>query len=79
MDWITSALVNLAASIISIFPESPFAHIDGDFVSWLSTILPYVNWFIPFDKIVATLGLWLAAIAIYYVYQIVLRWIKVVE
>lgn len=80
MDWITSAVVSLIASIISIFPESPFVVIsdmvaNSDIVSWL----PFVNWFIPIGAISGLVASWLSAVAVYYVYQIVLRWAKVIE
>ena len=38
-----------------------------------------VNWFVPVNSFVSILETWLVAVGIYYVYQIVLRWIKVIE
>lgn len=38
-----------------------------------------VNWFIPIGTFVSILEGWLVCVAVYYAYQIVLRWIKVIE
>lgn len=38
-----------------------------------------MNWFVPVGTFVGILETWLAGVAIYYVYQIVLRWVKVIE
>lgn len=63
--------------IIDFLPKSPFTeHIDA-----LSNIpyLPYINWFIPINSFIVIGTSWLAAISIYYIYMIVLRWIKAIE
>lgn len=40
--------------------------------------LQYVNWFIPIDDFIVIGQAWLVAIGIFYLYQIVLRWLKVI-
>ncbi len=79
MDWITSSLINLAISIIEIFPTSPFVILDElsstEIYSWIQML----NWFIPVTSFVGILETWLSCVAVYYVYQVVLRWIKVIE
>lgn len=79
MDWITSSLINLAISIIDIFPTSPFVILDElsstEIYSWIQML----NWFIPVTSFVGILETWLSCVAVYYVYQVVLRWIKVIE
>ncbi len=62
--------------IFALLPPSPFKLIDN------SPIAPYIdnlNWLIPINEMLVIGEAWLAAIAIYYVQQIVLRWIKAVE
>lgn len=79
-DALTSGLVSLALSIINLFPASPLQPL----IATLSTpavteILGFVNWFVPIGTMLSILSGWLACVAAYYVYQILLRWIKVVE
>lgn len=40
--------------------------------------LRWLNWFVPVDKFILVLELWLSAIAIFYLYQVVARWVKVI-
>jgi len=71
-DW----LAEFAYKIVNLLPPSPFAVLDN---SAISPYLPYLNWFIPFDYIVAVLTYWTGAIVIYYVWVTLLRWVKVIQ
>lgn len=79
-DTLTDGLVSLGLRVISIFPESPLQpliqSLEG---STVAEVLGYVNWFVPMGTMIGILTGWLACIAAYYVYQIILRWIKVIE
>lgn len=68
-------------AILSFLPDSPFADLLDDLAanSQIREILGMVNWFIPFYIFVPVLTAWLGCIAIYYVYQVVLRWLKAIE
>lgn len=79
MDWITSGLIDLAISIINIFPTSPFVVLDELSNTEIYEWIQMLNWFVPISSFVAILEAWLSCVAVYYVYQIVLRWIKVIE
>lgn len=71
----TAWLEDMAYHIISLLPDSPFALIDN------SPIQPYLaqmNWFIPFDYVVALTSIWLTAISIFYVWQLLLRWVRAI-
>lgn len=77
---LTDTLVSLGLQIISIFPASPFQPLINSLKgSAVAEVLGYVNWFIPIGTMLGILAGWLACIAAYYVYQIILRWIKVIE
>ena len=74
------SMIDIAAVLISKLPESPIVSALNEaggnpVASWM----PFVNWFVPFQSIVRILGVWTAGIAIYYLVQIVLRWVKVIE
>lgn len=81
-DSISEALVALLVEVLEIFPESPFVFIDSIETSSLanfSVIMSYINWFIPVGAFVKIFGVWLTAVGVYYIYQIVLRWAKMIE
>lgn len=79
MEWITDTLVDLAIAIINIFPTSPFVILDELSNTEIYDWIQMLNWFIPISSFVAILEAWLSCVAVYYVYQVVLRWIKVIE
>lgn len=66
----------LVALIIAFLPVSPFQGI----IETISEIpyLQYLNWFFPVTECIAVLEVWLLAIATYYVYSAIMRWIKVI-
>lgn len=76
MNILTGGLM----AILSLLPDSPFKILDsldptGEIVTWLGM----VNWFVPVYSFVGILEGWLVCIAIYYVYQVVLRWLNAIE
>lgn len=79
MDWITDTLIDLAISIINIFPTSPFVVLDELSNTEIYEWIQMLNWFLPVSSFVAILETWLSCVAVYYVYQVVLRWIRVIE
>lgn len=67
--------------IFSVLPNSPFTGLTA-FVSRNSTItyyLSYLSWLVPIKEIIAILVVWLNAMMIYYVYSVVMRWIKLID
>lgn len=71
MDWILNNLQNVLSWVINLLPDSPFMQLDN------SPIQPYLsalNWVVPIDFMISTMETWLAAVAVYYIYQAVLRW-----
>lgn len=74
------SMIDIAAQVIEKLPESPIVaglrELEG---SPIADWLPFINWFVPFRTLLSILGVWLSAVAIYYLFQIVLRWIKVIE
>lgn len=67
--------------VLALLPESPFTMALDSLVadSFISKILAMVNWFIPIYSWIAILEVWVAAVAVYYVYQVVLRWLNAIE
>lgn len=63
--------------VLSVLPHSPFsAFLDSmENLPYLSTI----NYFIPISSFIAIGEAWLASIAIFYLWSIILRWIRAIE
>lgn len=78
-DALSNALVSFAVSVVELFPESPFVILDELSNTVVYEWLQYLNWFIPINSFVGIFEAWLVCVGLYYVYQIVLRWIKVIE
>lgn len=67
--------------VINLLPNSPFLSIAGN-QAQSNVILKYLgtlNWIIPFDVLINITFLWVSAIGIYYLYQVVLRWVKAIQ
>lgn len=79
-DALTNSLVSFAVNVVELFPTSPFVILDEmtqqtEFYTWLK----FLNWFIPVNTFVGILEAWLVCVGLYYAYQVVLRWVKVIE
>lgn len=73
---IASVFDGIIQDILSVLPVSPFTQIIQTVRSW--EWLGWINWFVPFGQ-AATLGVaWLAAIALYYGYSVIARWVKLI-
>lgn len=80
MDFLNFVVENfndLGNMIVELLPKSPIVWISRD--AEIGKYMAYVNWFIPVYAIIATLEAWLVAVAGWYAFQVILRWIKVTE
>jgi len=64
-------------AITNVLPLSPFREwIDKigelEYLSWL-------NWFFPVGDCLKVMAVWLGAITLFYIYSIVMRWLKVID
>lgn len=64
-------------TITNILPTSPFAQKIAEFSQWPA--LAWLNWLVPVQEIMQVMGVWLGAITVFYLAQIVLRWVKVIQ
>lgn len=69
-------LFSLIEALQSVLPTSPF-------VEWIDQVeqLPYLswlNWFFPVGSCLKVMWAWLAVVAMFYGYSIVMRWLKVI-
>lgn len=76
LDWMTQLINKFGDFLISVLPVSPFQK----FLAQVSGLpyLGYLNWFIPVGTFIKIGEAWLGAIALFYLYSIVMRWVKMI-
>lgn len=68
------ALVNI---VLGWLPTSPFIGVAEGISSMPG--IAWLNWFIPVGRITQLMAAWVAAIALWYIAQAALRWIKIIS
>lgn len=66
----------LADALLQLLPLSPFKEFIADFAE-----LPYLgwlNWFFPVGDCLVVMGVWLVAVGVFYLYSVVMRWVKLI-
>ena len=77
IKFMKEILDKLLSVILSLLPLSPFA----DAIDNLTQLpyLAYLNYFVPVGTFIKIGEAWLAAIALFYLYSVLARWIKLIE
>jgi len=63
-------------SCLGLLPNSPFSVLDN---SAIAQYLPTLNYFLPITEIISVGEGWLVCVALYYMYQAVLRTINLIQ
>lgn len=76
LAFFSEMMTAFAAVLAKVLPASPFqqyiqAFSKLPYLSWL-------NWFLPIAAFVKIGAAWLACIAVFYIYSIVMRWVKMI-
>lgn len=75
---LTQTIINFAAEVIDLLPSDPIqSYLTA--TTQIKAYFGYINYFIPITQMLAVTRAWLVAVGLYYLYQIVLRWIKAIE
>lgn len=70
----------LATVVLTLLPESPFQAFINSMESVDGLVnLAFVNWFIPFGQMIAIGQAWLLCITVYYAYEYIMRFIKLIS
>lgn len=77
LTWLTGILSNFGNAVIQLLPRSPFRQAIDSWVPPADT-LGWLNWFFPVSQLLTVVVLWLAAVAGFYLFSVVLRWLKVI-
>ena len=76
-NWIAEGFSGVVDNVINALPSSPIQWLINS--NELSEYVGMLNWFIPVYTFIGILENWLAAVVIYYVVQVILRWVKAIE
>ena len=70
-------LEKFANWVLALLPTSPFQV----YIHSLGSLpfMGYLNWFIPVNTFVAIGQAWLVAIGLFYLYSIILRWVRAIS
>lgn len=77
INMIIVAIGTVINAVLSLLPDSPFLNIQLESIE--SGLIGALNWIIPIRSIITIFSASLLAVGGYYLYQIILRWIKAIE
>lgn len=77
LDWFSELLEKFGSMIIKVLPTSPVQKFLGNFDE--IPALQYLNWFLPISSILVVMEIWLSAVALFYIYSLILRWIRAIS
>ncbi len=77
LEWLGEKFSEIYEMVLGLLPQSPIVYLTTN--ETISKYMSYLNWFFPIYLWISILEGWLAAIAVYYIVQVILRWAKVVE
>lgn len=77
MEFLTGIFDSVWSEIAPYLPTSPFTK----FINALeqSSWLGFLNWFIPVGDILSIFAAYLGAVGLFYVYSVLMRWVKVIS
>lgn len=76
IDFLYKWVATMVNNILSALPTSPFQNFID---SWVAPeYLGWLNWFIPVSQILTILTAWLASIAIFYLFSVIMRWTNLI-
>jgi len=74
---ILKGLKQILILALSILPDSPFRGFLDDLAAL--PFLGYLNWLIPISDFMKLLSVWCAAVGIFYVTSVMLRFVKAIQ
>lgn len=80
LDWLEEIFSEFGDTLKDVLPTSPFQQfIDQMEYSKLAEYVGYINYFFPVGNFITILTAWLGCLSLYYIWVIVLRWMKAVS
>lgn len=78
ISWFQDILDKFGDWLITVLPTSPFSGFLGNFKTVFAPYLGWLNWFVPIKDFLTIMGVWLGAVALFYLYSIIMRWVKMI-
>lgn len=77
MGFLIDGLKQVLVLALSILPDSPFR----GFLDGLAELpfLGYLNWIVPISDFISLLSIWCAAVSIFYIASVLLRFAKAIQ
>lgn len=76
IEYFSDIFDKFANWLLSVLPTSPFGGFISNFHGKFDGGLKYLNWFISFKDLKVIFLAWLSAVALFYLYSIIMRWVK---
>lgn len=76
IQWFSDIFNQFANWLIEVLPTSPFSGFISNFHGKFDQGLGWLNWFISFRDIRTIFLAWLGVVALFYLYSIIMRWVK---
>lgn len=77
MDTLNGLLSSFGGYLKDVLPLSPFSLF---FSNWIPPdYIKYLNWFFPVSECLDVLEIWVGSVSSYYIYSLLMRWIKVID
>lgn len=73
---IRTAFNGIIDNLVQLLPTSPFAEFIDEMIGLPA--LGYLNWFFPVRDCLRVMAVWLSAIALFYLYSVIMRWVKMI-
>lgn len=77
MDLFEWLFEKFGLTILNFLPLSPFQ----PYIQYVANLpyLGYLNWFFPIGQALTVMGAWLTVITTYYLYSVILRWLRMIS
>lgn len=76
IQWFSDLLEKFGNWLLNVLPRSPFQGFLSTFHGKFDVGLGYLNWFISFRDLKIIFFAWLSVVALFYLYSIIMRWVK---
>lgn len=76
LQLLINVLGTVLGAVVGVLPKSPFQFVAN---SQFGDLLAKINYFVPIYEFISILELWIVAVAAYYIYSIVARWLKAIQ
>lgn len=76
-NWLVELWNKFCEVLLAVLPQSPFA----PYINKIGNLeyLGWLNWFLPVKACLIIFNSWLLAVAVYYAWTVVARWLKIIS